>query len=89
MAQIGDDWNSFMQTKTVRMAMYAIPVFFCVYYAIDSVLEMMSPERSANMINMMGAPGYYAMTIIRCVVLAATGIAFGRMAYKTMSEEDE
>lgn len=75
-------WNSFMQSKQTQVALYSICVAFCLYYAIDGVLELMSPERSANMINIMGAPGYYAMTIIRAIVLIATAIAFGRIAYK-------
>ena len=83
----GNDWNSFMQSKSVMLAMHGMCVFLCVYYAIDGVLELMSPERSANMISMMGETGYYAMTIIRCIVLLITAGCFGRMMLKTLKEK--
>ena len=41
------------------------------------------------MIEIMGQPGYYAMTIIRTIVLLATGVAFGRMVIKISNEEDK
>ena len=89
MANSGNDWNSFMQSKNAQVAMYGICVFFCIFYAVDGVLEMLSPERSANLIHMIGAPGYYAMTIIRCVVLLVTGLLFGRMMLKRLNEKDQ
>ena len=89
MANLGNDWNSFMQTKQARMTLYGISVFFCLYYAVDALMELMSPERSATMMQMVGPTGYYAMTIARFVVLLVTGIAFGRMVYKTYASEDE
>ena len=62
-----------MQTKRARMFLYGICVFFC----------------AAKMIEIMGQPGYYAMTIIRTIVLLATGVAFGRMVIKISNEEDK
>ena len=41
------------------------------------------------MISLMGAPGYYAMTIIRTVVLLITAFAFGRIAYRHFTEKDD
>lgn len=84
----GNGWNSFMQSKQVQTVMYGICVFFCLFYAVDGVMELMSPERSANMMEAIGAPGYYAITIVRCVVLVITGIAFGRIALRTMKEDE-
>ena len=55
--------------------------------AVDGVLELMSPERSAVMIERMGSAGYYAMTIIRTVVLVITAVAFGRVAYKNLKDK--
>lgn len=89
MANKGNDWSSFMQTKSVQVTMYGLCVFFCLFYSVDGILELMSPERSANMIALMGAPGYYAMTIIRCVVLLITGVLFARVAYKVWQKPDD
>lgn len=88
MAGSGNDWNSFMRQKSVQTLMYGICVLFCVFYAVDGVLEMMSPERSALMMQSIGAPGYYALTVVRTIVLIATGVAFARMAFR-MHGEDE
>ena len=82
------DWNSFVQSKSVQIAMYSICVFFCVYYAVDSILEMMSPERSAAIVANIGAAPYYALAIIRCIVLAITGLAFARIVYKIIRRDD-
>ena len=89
MANIGNDWNSFVQKRETRMALYGICVFFCFFHAFNSLTEMLSPERSAAQIAMMGSTGYYAMAIIRTVVLIATGIAFGRIVLKTYRQKDE
>lgn len=89
MANWGNDWNSMMQTRQARIVMYGICVFFCVYYGVDAVMEMLSPERSANLMQIAGPVGYYAMTIVRAVVCMGTGIAFGRLVLKALNEEDE
>ncbi len=89
MANNGNNWNSFMQSSQMQTILYGICVMFCVIYAIDGIRELMSPERSANMIQMMGAPGYYAMIIIRTIVLFATAIAFGRIALKNYKDQKE
>lgn len=82
-------WDSFMQRKQTRMALYGICVFFCLYYAVDGIMEMMSPERSALMMTNIGETGYYALTIARIVVLLITGVAFGRIVLKTYKEPEE
>ena len=78
-----------MQSKNARLAMYGICVFFCVYYAVDAVMEMMSPERSAYMMQETGSTVYYVITVARAIVLLVTGIAFGRMWFKVFKEDDE
>ena len=78
-----------MQTKRARMFLYGICVFFCVVYAVDGLIELFTPERAAKMIEIMGQPGYYAMTIIRTVVLLITAFAFGRIVYKRFTEKDD
>ena len=78
-----------MQTKNTRLAMYGICVFFCVYYAVDALLEMMSPERSAYMMQATGPTMYYVITVARVIVLLATGGAFGRMWFKVFKEEEK
>ena len=83
-----DDWNSFIQSKSVQVAMYSICVLLCVYYAIDSIREMMSPEQSAALIENIGEMSYYALAIVRCVVLAITAAAFARIVYKTIRRND-
>lgn len=87
MSKMGDDWNSFMQGKQVQMVMYSICVAFCLFYAVDGVMEMMSPERSALMMQNIGETGYYALTITRTVVLLITAFAFGRIVLKTYRED--
>ena len=89
MANNGNGWNSFMQTKEAQMVLYSICVLFCVFYAVDGVMEMMSPERSALMMSNIGQPGYYALTITRVVVLLITGFAFGRVVYKIYKGKDK
>jgi hypothetical protein len=84
----GGGWNSFMQSRQAQVVLYGICVFFCVYYAVDGVLEMLSPERSAQMMSATGETGYYALTIVRCVVLLITGGAFGRIVLKTLRDGD-
>ncbi len=82
MANGGGGWNSFMQSREAQLVLYSICVFFCLYYAVDGIMEMMSPERSALMIANIGQGGYMALTITRTVVLAITAVAFGRIVYK-------
>lgn len=88
MAGNGNDWNSFMQQKSVQMLMYGICVLFCLYYAVDGIMEMMSPERSALMMQSLGATGYYALTIVRTIVLVCTAGAFARMVLRMRSEDE-
>ena len=82
----GGNWSSFMQSRQAQIVLYSICVFFCVFYAVDGVMEMLSPERSAQMMGALGETGYYAVTIARCVVLLITGVAFGRIVLKTIRE---
>ncbi len=81
------NWNTFMERRQTQLFLYGICVVCCLFYAVDGVLELMSPERSAVMIDRMGSAGYYAMTIIRTVVLVITAVAFGRVAYKNLKDK--
>lgn len=92
MANGGNDWNSIMQSREARLVLYGISVGFCLFYAVDGILELMSPEPSAQaaqLIEAMGETGYYVMTVARTVVLLITGVAFGRMVRKTYGRKDE
>lgn len=89
MAQNGGDWNSFMQSKQAQVVLYGICVFFCLFYAVDGIMELMSPERSAAMMGALGETGYYALTVVRTVVLLGTAVAFGRVVIRTYNEKDE
>ncbi len=89
MANNGGDWNSFMQSKQMQTILYSICVFFCLFYAVGGIMDLMHPERSAALIANMGETGFYAMTIIRTVVLLITGVAFARIVYKRAKSGDE
>ncbi len=82
-------WNSFMQSKQTQTFLYGICIAFCLFYAVDGIMEMMSPERSAMLMSSIGETGYYALTITRTVVLVITAAAFGRILYKNINEKDE
>lgn len=75
-------WNSFIQSREVQIALYGVVVVFCVYYAIDAVIELMDPARSAMLIEAMGQTTYYIVTIARAVVCLGTGVAFARMTLR-------
>ena len=83
----GNDWNSFMQSREAQVILYGIVVFFCAYHAIDAVRELMSPERSAALVEAMGQTAYYVVTVLRAVVCVGTGAAFGRMALRAYQEK--
>lgn len=85
----GDGWNSFMQSREAQLAMYGVVVVFCVYYAVDAVRELMSPERSAALMEAMGATAYYVVTVLRAVVCLGTGVAFARMAARIFRDRQE
>lgn len=89
MANAGNDWNSFMQSRQARLVLYGISVACCLFYAVDGVRELVASEPPAQLVEAMGETGYYVMTVVRTVVLLVTGVAFGRMAYKTYDEKDE
>ena len=84
-----NSWNNFMQTKQARIAMYGICVAFSVFYAIDAVMELMDPVRSAQYIETLGTTTFYLMDGGRALVCAITAIAFARILHKTMNEPDK
>ncbi len=83
----GNDWNSLMQSREAQVVLYGIVVVFCAYHAIDAVRELMSPERSAALVEAMGQTAYYVVTILRAVVCVGTGAAFARMALRAFREK--
>lgn len=87
MAQNGG--GNFMQTRMGKVVMYGIVVVVCTFYSIDGIMEMLSPERVAYMSQVIGEPGYYAITIARVAVLIWVVIAFARMAIKAFREPDD
>jgi hypothetical protein len=89
MAQQGNDWNSFMQSREVRVAMYGICAAFCIYHCVSAVFDLLHPENSMQLIEAMGSTAFYAMTVVRFVALAWAGVAFGRMALKAFREKSE
>jgi hypothetical protein len=83
-----DGWNEFMQSKAMRILFNGIVVVACVYYAVDAVMEMLSPERSAAMIEVLGATNFYLVDGARAVVCVICAIAFGRMLAKIFQEDE-
>ena len=89
MAGKGDDWNSFLQGREARLLLDGLCVVICVFYAVGAVRELMHPEQSVALIEVMGATAYIAMTALRMIVCLATAIAFARMAVKVWHEDDD
>ena len=82
-------WNSFMQSRETQLFLYGVVVVFCVYYAVDAVRELMTPERSAVLMEAMGSTAYYIVTVLRAVVCLGTGVAFARMALRIFRDKQE
>ena len=89
MSNWGNDWNDFMQSKQARLVLNSFCTIICAFYAVDAVREMLSPERSAMMIEQIGATMYYVITVARALVCIWVSVMFGRMALKTLKEKDE
>ena len=89
MADNGGGWNSFMQSKQMQMVLYSVCVFFCLFYAVGGIMDLMNPERSAALVANIGETGYLVLTIVRTVVLLVTAGAFARIVYKMAKSDDE
>lgn len=89
MSNWGNDWSEFMQSKQARLVLHSFCAIICAFYAIDAVREMLSPERSAMMIEQVGATMYYVLTVCRTLVCVWVSVMFGRMTLKTLKEKDE
>lgn len=85
---MGNDWNSFMQNRLVRFVLHGMCAVICAFYAVDAVREMMSPERSAILMEQIGSTAYYALTIARVLVCIWVAVVFGRTAWKALNEKD-
>ena len=87
---MGNDWNSFMQSKPARLVLNAICAVFCGYYAIAAVFDIVSPNEQAQvLINTMGQMGFTIMTVVRLLVCLWGAVAFGRLTVKVLQEKDE
>ncbi len=88
MAGNDNSWSSFMQSRTVRLALNTVCTLVCVSHAADGVRELMSGG-SPMLIEQIGQTAYYALTIGRIVVLSFVAFAFARLTYKVAVEEDK
>lgn len=87
---MGNDWNEFMQSKSVRTVMYAVCAVFSGFYAVSAVMDIISPSDSALiLIEQMGQTGYVAMTVARALVCGWAAFAFARIAVKTFTDKDK
>lgn len=86
---MGDDWNSFMQSKPVRLALNAICAAACGFYAIGALIDLIRPGDQAQMLmETMGSTAFYALTVVRGLVCLWVAVVFVRMIIKVLKEED-
>lgn len=85
---MGDDWNRFMQSKPVRLAMNGLCAGICAYYAIGAVFDLVRPgEQALMLIEAMGTTGFYALTIVRMLVCLWVTVVFARMTIKVFQDK--
>ena len=88
MAQNGDDWNTFIQSRPVRIAMNAFCTVICGSYAVGGVRELVSPDASSVVLReQLGMTGFYAMTAVRTLVCLWVAIVFCRATIKAIRED--
>ena len=83
-----DGWNDLMQSKPMRILFNGIVVIACTFYAVDAVMEMLSPERSAAMIETLGPTTFYLVDGARAVVCIICAVVFARMLSKIFQEDE-
>ena len=86
---MGDDWNSFVQSRPVRIMLYSICTCACVFYAVGAVRDLLHPENSAALIEAMGSTGFYAVTGVRLVVMIWVAVTFAKMVLKAIRDVDD
>lgn len=87
---MGNDWNSFMRSKAVRLALNGLCAVICGYYAVSAVFDIVSPnEQSQMLVEAMGQTGFMVMTIVRLLVCLWASIAFARLTVKVLQEKDD
>ena len=85
---MGNDWNEFMQSRPVRIFLYALCTACCLYYSFGAVMDIVSPGDSAAMlIASMGQAGFMVMTVIRLLVCLWAAFSFGRMTLKAIKDD--
>ncbi len=88
MANKGNSWNSFMQSREAQFILYGICIAACIYYGVDGILELMSSDRSAMYIQAMGETTYRVVMILRVVVCFGTGAAFLRVLLRNARDRE-
>ncbi len=81
------DWYDFLQSRPVRMLLYGICAGACVIYAVGAVRELLHPETQAMLIDAIGLTSFYALTVVRLVVMVWVAFVFGRMVWKAFKDE--
>ncbi|MDO5118473.1 MAG: hypothetical protein Q4G41_08080 [Coriobacteriales bacterium] len=89
MANRGNDWNSFMQSRYAQLVLNGFCTIITAFYAVDAVREMLSPERSAVLMQQVGPTMYYVLTVARTLVCVWVSFIFGRMTYKVYLKKDD
>jgi len=85
---MGNDWNSFMQSKPVRVFLYGLCTVCCAFYAFGAVMDLVSPnDTTALLVQSMGQTGFVVMTVVRFLVCIWAAIAFGRLTFKMIKEQ--
>ncbi len=81
-------WNSFMQRRPVRVALYAVCALSCGVYAVDGVRELLGPgESSRLLIEQVGQLAFTVMFAARAAVCAWVAVVFTRMAVKAARDD--
>ncbi len=85
---MGDDWNSFMQSRPARIVLNALCAVLTAGYAVGGVMDIVNPGSSSTaLIEQLGLTGYYALTAARTAVCAWVAIVFARATLKAIREE--
>lgn len=86
---MGNDWNSFIQSRPVRIFLYGLCTVCCLYYSFGAVMDLVSPAESAAMlIESMGKTGFVIMTVVRLLVCLWAAVSFGRLTFKIIKEKN-
>lgn len=83
-----NDWNRFIQSKPVQLALNGFCAVICGYYAVGAVMDLVSPgEQALMLMEALGTTGYYALTVARMLVCLWVAIVFARMTVKVLQDK--